>query len=102
MLRTIIGLLIIALAAATTLQIYTAADCQNQVNRTLITALGERSDAAAERDDAQRKFLMTLAQQSSAEVRQNAFNEYLASFDIAAARRAENPLRVKAECGIIP
>jgi hypothetical protein len=100
--RTIIGVLIVALAATTTAQIYTSAACQNQVNEKVIAALIERSDAAAERDEAQRKFLLTLAAPSPQEQRQKAFNDYLASFDAAAQRRASNPLNLKAECGILP
>ena len=105
LLRTLLGVLILAFAAYSTLLTYQASDrlaevaaCQSEQNRQFAEALTARSAATTRGNAAQRVFLNAVADPAIGPAEtEEAFRRYLAALDEIDASRAANPLTL-VEC----
>lgn len=87
-LRTIAGVVLIALVASTTVSAYSTTECQRRVNLEFRFGMVERSAAEMQGRQAQRDFLIAVATlpREALEERAAAYRKYLADLDSVDAR----------------
>lgn len=90
-LRTLFGLLILALVAYTTVVGYRVNSCQAERNAAFAAGIAERSEAARLERSAQRTLLLDVEAAPNPAARAEAYRRYLASLDAADARRDAAP-----------